>query len=525
MTMNKIENYLHEFLRVLFANRKIIKRVFLVFAVITLLLPLGLKQSFDITAEVIVQSKKLPQTDPGSTGLIADPDRFIPPSLTDMETENNILRSPTLIRQTIEELHNEGLYNPKPSLFERWLSNPLKRFVVNPLRALFGLEVNPVRGTMLDAWAAKAAKSLDVETRAGSNVISIVYHSPDPALGTRFVERLLMNYLESRQVLQSNDQPQSFYEQKKAQYKTRLNDLEGQRQALLASAQASDPKEEIVFRLNAINTEEQALNRYRDRALENQHWLLYLEENLASARKAKLTDYTFPFSFVSTVDNVAVEDREVKRLGEQLTEQVSLYNKAIETYQENSLPVTTLRTQLQHTSAQFLKVVENRIRERDNDLDVLNSVIAQKVMRIEEYKARVRQLQEAQSGLTQLDTEIEALHRAFFTYTQRYEERRSQDLMDAALSNARILSYPYEPTEAAFPKPLQIIPLGLLSGLLLAIALGYVREFFDHRFKHPLQIQQHLGLPVLMVINAQETTKRNPHRHWGWKWFWHWVRQ
>ncbi|MDR1349432.1 MAG: hypothetical protein LBJ59_01375 [Zoogloeaceae bacterium] len=531
--MNRIENYLHEFLRMLFANRRLIKRVFLAFAVITLLLPLILKQSFEITAEVIVQSKKLAQTDSSSTALAYDPDRFIPTSLTDMETESNILRSLTLIHQTISELRDEGRYDPQPAIFDRLLFNPLRRFVSNPLRtyvinptrALFGLEVDPVRDSTLDVWTKQASEHLKIETLPGSNVVSVVYDSSDPALGTRFVERLLANYLKNRQSLQSNDPPESFYEQKKAQYKARLDDLESRRQALLIAAQASDPKEEIIFRLNAINTEEQALNLYRDRALESQRWLDYLKKHLVFARKAGLTDYMFPFAFTITADEVAFEDREIKRLGEQLTDQVSHYNVAIETYQANSLPVLELSAQIGHTRLQFLKVVENRIQERSNDLEIIRSVIAQKNARVNEYKARVRALQEVQSKLRQLDTEIEALHRAFFAYTQRYEESRGQSLIDGALSNARILSQPYEPTEPAFPKPLQIIPLGLITGLLLAIALGYMREFFDHRFKHPLQIQQHLGLPVLMVINAMEETVDNPHRRWGWQWLWHWARQ
>ncbi|MDR1888036.1 MAG: hypothetical protein LBQ81_01400 [Zoogloeaceae bacterium] len=530
--MNEMENYLREFLRILFANRRLIKRIFLVFAAITLLLPLTLKQRFEITAEVIVQSKKLSQTNT-STILASDPDKYIPPSLTDMETEGNILRSSTLVRQTIAGLRDEGRYSVKPGLpdrlfflpLKRFVSDPLRAHVINPLRTWFGLEVDPVRDTTLDVWTQQAIEDLTIETVPGSNVVLVAYRSPDPAQGTRFVERLLDNYLKIRQSLQSNDLPQSFYEQKKAQYEARLNDLENRRQTLLNAAHASDPKEEITVRLNFINTEEHALNTYRDRALENQHWLEYLKQNLVSAKKAGLTDYTFPFAFVNIADDAVYEDREIKRLGEQLMELVSSYNKTSETFQENSPPVQELRAQIVHARQQFLKVVENRIRERGSALEVVNAIIAQKTARINEDKARVRQLQEVHSKLRQLDTEIGALHQAFFSYTQRYEESRGQNLIDNAMSNARVLSPPFEPTEPAFPKPLLIIPLGLVTGLLLAIALSYIREFFDHRFKHPRQIRQHLDLPVLMVINAVEAPVINPHKNWSRKWFWHWIRQ
>jgi len=92
--MNPKENYLHEFFRIFFANKRLVKRVFLIFAVIALVLPLVLKQSFDITAQVIVQSKKLSQGD-ATTSLTVDNATFIPPSLADMETE----RSPTAHRE------------------------------------------------------------------------------------------------------------------------------------------------------------------------------------------------------------------------------------------------------------------------------------------------------------------------------------------------------------------------------------------------------------------------------------------
>ncbi|WPN49277.1 MULTISPECIES: GumC family protein [unclassified Pseudomonas] len=529
--MNPKENYLHEFFRIFFANKQLVKRVFLVFAVIALVLPLMLKQSFDITAQVIVQSKKISQGDATST-LNQENASFIPPSLADMETESNILRSPALIRQTIEQLREKGEYTPPVGVFNKLVLSPIKQLVTdpirkhvtNPVRSMLGLETDPVRDTTLDALTQEASDALKVETLPGSNVISIVYTFPDPAQGTRFVAALLQNYLVSRQELQSIDLPQSFYETKKLQYQVRLDGLEGNRLTLLERIGSSDPREEITFRLNAINTEEQALNLYQDRLLQSQRWLDYLKTSLATANSAKLNDYTFPYTFTTTVDNVAFEDREIKQLGEQLTTQVSRYMNDLAVFQPSSEPMLLTREQIARTRQQFLKVVNNRIQERTSDLAIVSSVIDQKTARIAEFKNRIHQLQETQSKLRQMDTEIDALHAAFSTYAQRFAESSTARSLDNDLSNARVLSPPYEPTEAAFPKPLLIIPFGLFTGLLLAIALVYVREFFDHRFKHPAQITQQLGLPVLLVINDQNTLPSNPHKHWGVPSLMHWVR-
>ena len=527
-----MENYLHEFMRIFFSNSRLIKRFFLVFVAFTLLLTIALKQSFDVTAEVIVQSKKLSQTD-STSSLSTETDKFIPTSLADMETESNILRSSSLTRQTLIELVAEGSFEQSESLIKKiiikpiknFITSPLKNYVINPAKEFIGLDVDPIRDTSLDELLQKVIKDLKIETLPGSNIILITYSAADPVQGTVFVDRLLQNYLKNRQDLQSNELPQVFYEQKKLHYKDRIDDLENSRLGILEAANASDPTEEITFRLNAINTEEQSLNIYYDRLLESQQWLSYLTEKLSLAKKSANANFTFPFTFKQTIGNIAYEDREIKDIGEKLAEQIGRFNNASLAFTSNSLPIKEQRKQLGVTHQQFLTLVSNRITERSKELDIIKSTIAQKTARIEEYKARVKALQEIQSKLRQFDTEIDALHKAFFAYTQRYEESLGQNIIDGALSNARILSNPYEPAEASFPKPMVIIPLGILTALLLAISLGYVKEFFDHSFKLPGQIPEHLGLPVLLVIDAEIEEQHNPHKPGTIAWLWYWIKQ
>ncbi len=512
MNTLKSENYLHDVFRTLYANGTVIKRVFLVFVVITLMLPLLLKQSWFITAEVMVQSKKLAQADGATSSLLRETDKFLPPTLADMETESSILRSPTMIRAAVSKMLEEGYFHEtEASLVQRYITQPLNSYVIDPIdqhliqpvREAFGLESAPVRDTSLEDLTFAVIEDMEISALPGTNIISVLYKASDPAVGTALVNHLLDAYLANRHQLHSNDLPEGFYEQKKQQYQDRLSDLEARRNVLLEKTGAANPDEEITFRLNAINLEEQALNQYRDRELESRRWLDYLESSLAMARKTKLTDYSFPFTFASTIDKVSVEDREIRQLGDRLIDQVGQYGLDNDVYRADSVPMQIQFAQIKRTRDQFLKVVSNRIAERKKDLDILSGVIAQKAQRITDYKARVHQLQEVQSEARQLNTEIEALHQAFFTYTQRYEESRSSGLLDGALSNAKVLSRPVEPTEASFPKPMLIIPLGVLTAMLLAIAIAYVREFFDHRFKHIAQIQQQLSLPVLMTINVE----------------------
>lgn len=531
--MSPSENYLHEVLRILFSNRQLMKRVFLGLFMLTLLVPVFFKQTFQMTGEVVVLSKKLAQADTGASALARDTDKFVPPSLSDMETEANILRSTSLIRQTVSGLVEEGLFDVQPGLLQRWVMMPLKahlmtpfrEHVVNPLRTWLELDTDPVRDTRIDELTSLVQDSLTIETIPGSNVIAVTFEFPDPAMGTRVVNRLLETYLEQRYQLQSVQLPESYFEQKKTQYHERISALESQRLNLLWGVDAADPAQEITFLLDAAQQESQALNQIRDQVVEQERWIAYLREELATLRKRPLTDVSFAFSFNNTLGGVAYEDREIRLFSEQLTELTGRYANAARTYRADSLPAQELKAQIERERARFIQVIENRIRERLKDIEIQRAVMAEKAERVAAHRTRITALQDVNVRIRQLTTEIDALHQAFSGYTQQYEEARTQTLLSAqAQSNARILSHAFEPTEAAFPRAKVVIPLGLITSVLLALAAAFLHEFFDHRFKAPAQIPQMLGLPVLLTLDDQTPPAAPPARRFSLAGLRHWLR-
>src|SRR5690606_17388605 len=133
-------------------------------------------------AEVMVQSKKVAQTDPANAGLHQDTDKFLPPTLADMETESSILRSPELVRGTLAKLREQGHFQPEKSL--------LSSNLIDPLRNLFGSEETVARDRTLDLLTLQVLEDLEISPLPGSNVISVVYRSADPQLGMLFVNQL-----------------------------------------------------------------------------------------------------------------------------------------------------------------------------------------------------------------------------------------------------------------------------------------------------------------------------------------------
>ena len=57
--------------------------------------------------------------------------------------------------------------------------------------------------------------------------------------------------------------------------------------------------------------------------------------------------------------------------------------------------------------------------------------------------------------------------------------------------------------DQSFPGMEVIIPLGILIGFITGLSLGFLREFFDHTFKKPSDVENFIGLPVIFSIPAE----------------------
>src|SRR5690606_40528841 len=98
----------------------------------------------------------------------------------------------------------------------------------------------------------------------------------------------------------------------------------------------------------------------------------------------------FPYTFAQTLENATYDDREIRQLGDRLIELVSQYGTESDIFQADSVPMQTLRAQIQRAREQFLQVVRNRIQEREKSQGIISGVIAQKTERVDEYKTRIQ---------------------------------------------------------------------------------------------------------------------------------------
>ncbi len=115
-----VRTYLRETTAALFSNVNIIKKTLYVSLVVTLMVAIFLPTEYAAVGEIVLLSKKIQQSIKGEIFSDAG-SRYIPASLPDIETENNIVRSVPLIKESVAQLIKDGYEVNQPNIIKNFL--------------------------------------------------------------------------------------------------------------------------------------------------------------------------------------------------------------------------------------------------------------------------------------------------------------------------------------------------------------------------------------------------------------------
>ncbi len=109
---------------------------------------------------------------------------------------------------------------------------------------------------------------------------------------------------------------------------------------------------------------------------------------------------------------------------------------------------------------------------------------------IRQLEAELQNLNDVEFRIRQLERKIEVQEQTLQKYQQNLElARTNQALEQKQITNLTILQDPMPPEEPVSPNPRRNIPLGMLLGLLVGVALAFAREKFDMTLRSPQDIQ------------------------------------
>jgi uncharacterized protein involved in exopolysaccharide biosynthesis len=124
---------------------------------------------------------------------------------------------------------------------------------------------------------------------------------------------------------------------------------------------------------------------------------------------------------------------------------------------------------------------------------------------IREYGVRARVLDEQDANQQELVRAVKAAEDSYLLYRRKAEEARISDALDKRrIANVTIAENPGIPTSSSGHRALLLLA-GLVCALCLALAVTFLLEYLNPRFRTRAEVERVLELPVLATLPASLT--------------------
>jgi polysaccharide biosynthesis protein PslE len=505
--MIRNENYLRSFLIILFAHKRLIIVLAVAFALLTLLTAFLFPPIYSIEGALLVKSKTIsPPLENTEEGVYQT--KVLPPTREDVISEIEIIASRDLIQLAIGKLKESGApITPEPSLLGRLLKNsvmpflrryvisPLKENVVEPLMAQFGFEMagGPPSLTEVEERAREIKEIMEAVVLPGSNVIQVRYLYGDADIGAAILNAIFDNYLHYRFSLFTNPSQEHFFSEQIQRIEAAMSRLREEKVAILRNIKSSDIGKDLDVQMSLAEKLRRDIQTLEQERLEKRETVRDLDRLFDTYNVGSEPQFIpFPYDF---------QDTEIDRYGARLGELVFDYNETLRTFHKNTEKIRILEDEICGLKSVYVRMIRNLIEQKRNALKIINDVMADKKKNMAALQARNQRLKETDILLRPLDAELETLaanHRTFFRKAEASKISQAYEITQ--LSNVQIISHAAAPDKPFFPKKKVMIPVGFFVSLLLALSLGFMWEFFDHTFKTPDQVEEHLKAPLIGSI-------------------------
>jgi polysaccharide biosynthesis transport protein len=162
------------------------------------------------------------------------------------------------------------------------------------------------------------------------------------------------------------------------------------------------------------------------------------------------------------------------------------------------LAVVNLRTQMKGIRTSILDEVRRLAESSRSDFEVAK----QRQQDIEKQLAlavsQSRTTNAAELTMRELETSAKGYRSLYESFLQRYMGSVQQESFP--ISEARVISPAGPPQSKSKPKTGMILALGILGGIALGTALGFLRDIMDRVFRTSAQIEATLQLPCLSLV-------------------------
>lgn len=360
-------------------------------------------------------------------------------------------------------------------------------------------------------------RNLDVDVASRSNIITINYEAFSPDLAQRILTTLLDLFQDKHIQVHRSSESLAFFQQQQDDLRRLVEDYEERLKQLKMRAGTGSLKEEQTILMNRMSQLVTEIERTENVLASSEARILAFERTVKELPEQVMSQET------TGVANQAA-DKIVERLVElRLQEQ-----KLLARYQEDAVPVLTVRQEIAEAEG-LLQREKRTLTQSTTALNTVRQQIASSLhtedanrkaasATLSTLKGQLEAAREDLSRLIALENEIAGLEREFkihqtnyFKYAEKTEQARiNRALETERISNISIVQAPTIPIKHSRPKRGLNILLGFALGLFGSLGLAFALEYLDQTFKRPEEVEDMLGLPVFTSIPLVPQRKDMP---------------
>jgi uncharacterized protein involved in exopolysaccharide biosynthesis len=425
----------------------------------------------------LVKGKK-PESS-AAEGIVEGSPRFFELTKEDLFSDMQILTSPDVILKTIKSLEERNLYfNPheKKATTLGMLSKYLREYLF------------PKRKTdsAYDERVFGIKEKIKAEPLPVSNVIGITCYDKDPANAAVLLSTLMDQYVIYRTQVYNPSDEEVFFSIQAENFKKNLEEREDELIALVNNTKVTDPQKEIDNNMLIKNELGRNLQALKSDEIEKK---LYVEH-------LKNTINTEDIQYFSFIEN----NLPLSNLGINIQKLYIDWKNILKNYQPDAKNAEELEAEISDLSSALKAEVSSYMKNQENQLKIIRS----KIKRIEARNrmfAKVNiELHDQVIASQRISRESNLLKLSYDIFSKKREEARMNRDINPSMRYISILSKAFPSFTPVFPQAIKVIPFGIIIGFILGCSFAFVREYFDHTFKKPRDVEVYIDLPVLSSI-------------------------
>jgi polysaccharide biosynthesis transport protein len=340
-----------------------------------------------------------------------------------------------------------------------------------------------------ESWAAEQLlKKLDVKPSRGSNILTISYSSPDPALAAKTVNAFVKAYVDTTHEIREETEAQS------------SASFGGRTKGLKAALDQAEQKLASFESVNGVAFTDERLDIENLRLSELNAQLVTLQSAAANAagrqRQARANQ--------SGMQEV-LTDPLVSSLSLELAKQEARLVELRSRVGDRHPSVTEQRNVLNELRAR----VDSATARASSTIGAESKVAAERAASVQAalnaQRARVMEAKTKRDQARRLQLDLELARRAYDAAVIRTNDT----VLDSGSSrgNVSVVKAATVPAKPSFPRPVVNIAASLVMGFLIAVAAAFWREARDRRVLLEQDVYELLGQPLLGVISAGKSSR------------------